>query len=491
MRASGAVGLAMKGTASVRADSRPGSRRYMLTTLKECYGEAAVLHNHVQDPGPPHDTNVGTKLRAFCEDEGEWYPATVEQDFGNGVFEVRWDDPQSGPEFAVCGIEYLRELFTYERYYVGDAVRAIFPEDGAWYNGTVVDIRDDVTYDVAWDDPDGGPEISTCRRECMDFVQVFKDFGIGDRVEALFSEDGKWYFGTVEAKYGDGIFRVAWESVSDEPRTSDCNARYMKAAPIYSDYQVGDWVEVRCARSGKWRQGVIGHALPTGFRVRWQDIDQVGIEETVWCQAADIRGVFRDYCIGDHVEARFPVDGEWYEGSVVKVLEYGAFEVKWKDAAYGPSTSMCAAEEMVRLEREHDTMDWYDDTEWTEDFLLDDSSDAGNFQDDEYWDSEGADTVDEWPQHAIDACLPGVHDLLVTSSQSPWPSCTRPTRNTAKLHASEDVIVQYLWSKMASRPPCLTLNPTCRGQRRDWRFRSCSMFLGRTVQRRSPFGRAR
>lgn len=424
------------------------------------------------------------------------------------MFEVRWEDPQSGPEFAVCGIEYLRELFTYETYYAGDAVRAIFPDDGAWYNGTVVRPHGNGTYEVAWDDPDGGPETSACRREGMDFVEVFTDFCTGERVEALFAEDGHWYIGTVEASLGNGLFRVAWESFEDDPRASDCPARYMKAASIYSDFQVGDWVEVRCAESGRWRQGVIGEALSNGFRVKWQDIEEVGSEESVWCHATDIRGVFRDYCVGDHVDARFPEDGEWYEGTVVEVLDCGAFEVEWKDAAHGPARSMCAAEEMVRLGREQDSTDWYDDSDWTEDFLADDTDSEYGLDDAVYWDvgegdaadesafygndQEEWDAADEWPEDADDECFPDDNELqLMIGLQSPWPSCTRPTRSTADLHASKAAVARRLSAKIALRLPRLTLNPTCRGQRRDWRFRSCSMFLGRTMLRRNPFGRAR
>lgn len=44
----------------------------------------------------------------------------------------------------------------------GNVVEAVFPDDGNWYSGVVEKVNTDGTYEVKWDNPDGGPEVSTC-----------------------------------------------------------------------------------------------------------------------------------------------------------------------------------------------------------------------------------------------------------------------------------------------------------------------------------------
>merc|ERR1711963_798001 len=47
----------------------------------------------------------------------------------------------------------------------GDLVEAVFPDDGEWYPATVEKANKDGTVEVKWDDPDGGPESSACKTE--------------------------------------------------------------------------------------------------------------------------------------------------------------------------------------------------------------------------------------------------------------------------------------------------------------------------------------
>merc|ERR1712176_1256152 len=42
-----------------------------------------------------------------------------------------------------------------------DIVTAVFPEDNEWYTAVVTKTLKDGTFEVKWDDPDGGPETST------------------------------------------------------------------------------------------------------------------------------------------------------------------------------------------------------------------------------------------------------------------------------------------------------------------------------------------
>lgn len=50
-----------------------------------------------------------------------------------------------------------------EDFQAGDVVEAVFADDGNWYPGTVVKSNADGTYEVKWDNPDGGPETSAVK----------------------------------------------------------------------------------------------------------------------------------------------------------------------------------------------------------------------------------------------------------------------------------------------------------------------------------------
>jgi len=56
-----------------------------------------------------------------------------------------------------------RSLVARRAFAKGDAVEAIFEEDGNWYSAVVDKAVGDGTYVVKWDNPDGGPETSTCK----------------------------------------------------------------------------------------------------------------------------------------------------------------------------------------------------------------------------------------------------------------------------------------------------------------------------------------
>lgn len=182
------------------------------------------------------DARAGDRVEAIFANDGTWYPAVVVNDYSDGTLDVRWDDPDGGPAVSRCGQDNVRKLAApmhlkgpvvgqaeeaaapssdadalrargdaapppskdTNPLEIGDTVEAIFGDDGQWYPGVVVKDNGDGTIDVRWDDPDGGPEVSTCGR--------------GDvlaRVPLIPLEDleiGQKYRGTVYGVTNFGVF---------------------------------------------------------------------------------------------------------------------------------------------------------------------------------------------------------------------------------------------------------------------------------------------
>eukprot|EP00448_Togula_jolla_P005954 CAMPEP_0170610184 /NCGR_PEP_ID=MMETSP0224-20130122/22518_1 /TAXON_ID=285029 /ORGANISM="Togula jolla, Strain CCCM 725" /LENGTH=324 /DNA_ID=CAMNT_0010935531 /DNA_START=80 /DNA_END=1054 /DNA_ORIENTATION=+ len=174
---------------------------------------------------------------------------------------------------------------------VGDVVEAIFVDDGEWYPGKVVKDNRDGTFDVAWDDPDGGPEISACTANEMEKVVartplkdlipgtkvvgtvknvapfgVFIDinaetdgllhntkiripepktgpYKVADEVEAVYPDSDEWYPAKVKRRKRDGTFEVTWDEPDGGPKHSIVQADEIRHA-IPRQLQPGDQLEL-------------------------------------------------------------------------------------------------------------------------------------------------------------------------------------------------------------------------------------------------------
>merc|ERR1740138_259687 len=63
-------------------------------------------------------------------------------------------------------------IIIYKDYKVDEAVEVVFPEDGNMYPGIVTKINKDGTFEVKWEDPDGGPETSMLSPEDMKYPPI-------------------------------------------------------------------------------------------------------------------------------------------------------------------------------------------------------------------------------------------------------------------------------------------------------------------------------
>lgn len=137
---------------------------------------------------------VGETVNAKSADDENWYLGTVESANDDGTFTIKWADPDGGPETE--NVEAASIKLIYKGYKVGEAVEAAFPDDGNMYPGTVTKQNDDGTFEVKWDDADGGPETSAIKPEEMKYPPIPLDQ----------LEIGGKYKGTVKTVLDFGAF---------------------------------------------------------------------------------------------------------------------------------------------------------------------------------------------------------------------------------------------------------------------------------------------
>jgi len=181
--------------------------------------------------GEAVDFQVGDRVQATSPEDEQKYPATIEKVNDDGTFTVKWDDPDGGPETDDVEAGAMKKIIIFKDYVVGDDVLAV-SEDGNRYPGTVSKINEDGTFQVKWDDPDGGPETENVNAENMKKVNVFKDYKVDEVVEAVFPEDGQMYPGTIIKINPDGTFQVKWDDPDGGPEDSPVKVKDMKYPPI-------------------------------------------------------------------------------------------------------------------------------------------------------------------------------------------------------------------------------------------------------------------
>ncbi|CAE6970368.1 ypfD [Symbiodinium natans] len=193
---------------------------------------------------------VGDEVNALYPDDEQWYPGTIEKINDDGTYTVKWEDPEGGPESHDVAEENIKKIVIFSDYKVGEKVEAVFEEDGGWYTADVAKINDDGSFTVKWDDPDGGPEESTVQPKEMKYPPI--------PVEDL--EIGAKYTGTVKTVLDFGAFVDIGAEADGLVHISRISTQ--RVENIYDEVHEGQEVEVWV--SGKQDDGKFGLTMVEG-----------------------------------------------------------------------------------------------------------------------------------------------------------------------------------------------------------------------------------
>mmetsp|Transcript_27301 Transcript_27301/g.69060 ORF Transcript_27301/g.69060 Transcript_27301/m.69060 type:complete len:386 (-) Transcript_27301:167-1324(-) len=170
------------------------------------------------------------------------------------------------------------------------------PNEESWHSGTVAKINKDGTFKVKWDGRDGGDKMSDTDPEFMRSQVIFKNYKNGDVVDAKFPDDGNMYPGKVIKRNRDGTFQVRWEDPEGGPTDSPIYYKDMRYPPISVDsLEVGQKYRgtVMALRDfgalvdfGCEQQGMVHISQLTRERVdNIEDYVEEGQEVDVWIQS--------------------------------------------------------------------------------------------------------------------------------------------------------------------------------------------------------------
>mmetsp|Transcript_98886 Transcript_98886/g.196093 ORF Transcript_98886/g.196093 Transcript_98886/m.196093 type:complete len:879 (+) Transcript_98886:51-2687(+) len=176
----------------------------------------------------------------------------------------------------------------------GQHVLAKFANDGNWYTGVLQKEKEDNTFVVKWDEPDEDVTESSVDRS---FIVALGTPQPGDRVRAVWEEDGTWCDGELMKEGGDGKMIVKYDDGEVEAEVGRENVRKVVDPPRYwmAPYEDGDpalnrgaEVHAKFADDGRWYAGTVQKDNGDGSLViKWDDPDEGESESSV--QRADIR----------------------------------------------------------------------------------------------------------------------------------------------------------------------------------------------------------
>jgi len=195
---------------------------------------------------------VGDVVNALCPDDDQWYPGAIGKINDDGTFSVKWDDPEGGPDSHDVSVEGIKKIVIFKDYKVGERVEAVFPDDGYWYPGEVTKVGD--VFTVKWDDPDGGPEESEVQAKDMKYPPIpFEKLEVGQKYQGTVRSVLDFGAFVDIGAEGDGLLHIS--QISQE-----------RIDNIYDVLSEGQQVEVWI--SGKRDEGKFGLTMMEGYTER-------------------------------------------------------------------------------------------------------------------------------------------------------------------------------------------------------------------------------
>eukprot|EP00929_Paragymnodinium_shiwhaense_P088893 TRINITY_DN4919_c0_g1_i4.p1 TRINITY_DN4919_c0_g1~~TRINITY_DN4919_c0_g1_i4.p1 ORF type:complete len:1039 (+),score=295.04 TRINITY_DN4919_c0_g1_i4:134-3118(+) len=191
---------------------------------------------------------VGGFVLARFEGDGGWYTAVVKKDNGDGSYTVAWDEPDENcKESSVAGANAV----ALPAPKVGDKVKAVWAEDGGWYDAVVLKENADGSVAVKYDEDQ--TEATLAQKDVRKVVMApsywFKPYmagdpapAVGEKVQAYYTEEEEhkdWYTAVVQEVNGDGTFRVLWDEDPANSTVARESIRRQELKFPLSDLEVG------------------------------------------------------------------------------------------------------------------------------------------------------------------------------------------------------------------------------------------------------------
>lgn len=299
---SAVFGVAIGGLSAVTASatatgplSQVGSVVNALSNVKFESVEKGTRRRLVEDGFEDYDPwENGTRVNYFEDDV--WYLGTITNYF-DGTYTVEWDEGESDffvdfeqVDQMVADFEALETTDPADEFMYGEGtpVRMYFENDGGWWDGFIVEIRDG-SYMVQWSDNsvetyppgeeiDNGVAAAAAGTDTPSVADTATDaptegdfYEIGTDVYKYFGEDEGWWWGTI-SWYDQGSYTITWSDDSTEVYSdiSEVAAMVTNAIEEEQPWESGTAVWMDFGEEGEWFGEILTY-YDGEYTIRWSD----------------------------------------------------------------------------------------------------------------------------------------------------------------------------------------------------------------------------
>ena len=332
----------------------------------------------------------GCKVTANYRGEGEYYKGTIvcyhESD---GTYDIEFDDGDMEAHVRRDNINVIGEPpkqnddslenSTRQKQKQPESVTFEFPEgtrvdlisgsgdsDDKIMTGTVIKVHSDgKEFDVELDNGDiqhrvqGGrlhkSLLLANKLHTLDEKHNVTKFAVGEKVEACYRGESKWYPGVVskvraegfDIEYNDGekefnvkedlIRAIVVPVVETKPKEA-------RRKTVTRKFRIGQRVEGNYRGQGKWFAGEISKVRTDGFDINYDDGEkEYNVKDDLIRAEVKVQEVYdevnnlepnkatgKKFSVGDRVEARYRGKSKWYPGNVGKIRSEG-YDIEYDD----------------------------------------------------------------------------------------------------------------------------------------------------------------
>eukprot|EP00934_Nitzschia_sp_Nitz4_P003765 Nitzschia sp. Nitz4//scaffold97_size77645//64148//66064//NITZ4_005528-RA/size77645-processed-gene-0.99-mRNA-1//-1//CDS//3329560686//3755//frame0 len=332
---------------------------------------------------------TGTEVADYFEDNAKWYTGEIES-YGNGAYIIRWSDggtqTYTEDEIADIASNYENLAWVEQEYDDGTNVAEYSDADQSWSIGTIQSFENGI-YTIKWHG--GGTEfyeaqfISDIVNNYETGAYLYQAYEKGTNVADYFTDDDKWYTGTV-TDYQDGVYTIQWSDAG----TQEYNADEMEE--IVNNYDTGAYLEQEQQyedgtnvadyfdEDQAWDTGTILSYGNGVYTIEWsdggtEDYNADEMDEIVnnYDNGAYIAQAYAD---GTDVADFSDSDGSWSIGTV-QSYENGVYTIQWENGG----TEQYSAKEISIV------VDNFSSKAWLEQSYTVGTGVADYFEDDDAW----------------------------------------------------------------------------------------------------------
>ncbi|KAK1932357.1 hypothetical protein P3T76_012351 [Phytophthora citrophthora] len=298
---------------------------------------------------------VGDVVKAPFQRGNKLFRGKISRVRSDGTYDVAFDDGDKDTHVPADLIQLeeseSREKSKKSSLKVGDIVKARYKKGKKLFDGKVVRVRSDGTYDIEYDDGDletrvniemiEVPEGKNPNNDGKSSPKTKKSLKVGDRVRAHYNKGSKMFSGEITAVHRDGTLDIRYDDGDKEKRVEPKDVeveeeRESDKPKTSSTLHVGDTVEASYKNGVKFFPGKISRVHSDGtYDITFNDGDSERRVPPSRIKAKKIEESSskkkKMFAVGDAIQAKYKKGSKYFPGKISRIRSDGTYDIQYED----------------------------------------------------------------------------------------------------------------------------------------------------------------